>query len=558
MLATFAALSGCAVWLGCSTSEAFGLPGAAESASGCGAPSTAIEQLRGTGSAQLAGGRLITLEGVVTAVRVGPEPRAGFYLQAETPTSSGPAGGIFVVTDPASPPELGIRVRVRGQLGKAPAQPELMQLELLQRCGNSTLQPEPFELPVSGSPELWDRRWVRALADWVVIDNTEVASSGKLTLSSTGRRYASGHELGGRAPVDDEAWTLEGLDQVLPEWIEADEVSQHLRLGAQCSELRAVVLSASEHRLLASGPPLLHAATPSAPTAPAATSIRVAALNLDNYFVALGARGARTLPELSRQRDKLTSLLAALDADVLGLSELQNTADTSLSDLILALNARLGGERSYRFEDSGDPGADALRTGIAYRATRVTATSPARFASAPEFRRPPLFQSFEAGTLHFTLGVVHLKSKRCDDGPELIGPEGCGADARTRETAALLRTLDALPGSPQAVLLAGDFNSDPLEAPSQALEHAGLVDLLDGVPVSERYSYAFDGQLSQLDHAFATSALAPALVRAAIWHVDADEPRLLGYELANPPGAYRPDARRASDHDPVLVDLSVQ
>jgi hypothetical protein len=43
---------------------------------------------------------------------------------------------------------------------------------------------------------------------------------------------------------------------------------------------------------------------------------------------------------------------------------------------------------------------------------------------------------------------------------------------------------------------------------------------------------------------------------AAIWHINADEPRVLDYnEEFNPPHLYSPDAYRSSDHDPVLVHI---
>src|SRR5690606_37272602 len=51
-------------------------------------------------------------------------------------------------------------------------------------------------------------------------------------------------------------------------------------------------------------------------------TLRVASLNVLNYFTTLGSRGADTPLELRRQREKLVATLLALDADVAGLIEL--------------------------------------------------------------------------------------------------------------------------------------------------------------------------------------------------------------------------------------------
>jgi uncharacterized repeat protein (TIGR01451 family) len=72
----------------------------------------------------------------------------------------------------------------------------------------------------------------------------------------------------------------------------------------------------------------------------------------------------------------------------------------------------------------------------------------------------------------------------------------------------------------------------------------------------EAYSYVFEGQAGYLDHALANASLAPQVVGTTIWHINADEPRVLDYNQEyNPPYVYAPDAYRASDHDPVVVSL---
>jgi predicted extracellular nuclease len=72
------------------------------------------------------------------------------------------------------------------------------------------------------------------------------------------------------------------------------------------------------------------------------------------------------------------------------------------------------------------------------------------------------------------------------------------------------------------------------------------------------YSYVFEGQSGYLDHALASAELATQVTSAVEWHINSDEPRFLDYNLElNPAGAFQPNAFRSSDHDPLLVGLTL-
>ena len=64
-----------------------------------------------------------------------------------------------------------------------------------------------------------------------------------------------------------------------------------------------------------------------------------------------------------------------------------------------------------------------------------------------------------------------------------------------------------------------------------------------------------------LDHALASSNLMPKTVGTTIWHINADEPDLIDYDmtfkLPAQDALYAPDVYRASDHDPVIIGLDV-
>ena len=109
------------------------------------------------------------------------------------------------------------------------------------------------------------------------------------------------------------------------------------------------------------------------------------------------------------------------------------------------------------------------------------------------------------------------------------------------------------------VLVIGDMNAYLDEDPILAFETElhNLVRAYDDDP----YSYNFFATFAApwigrglLDHAFATPSMADQVKRAAVWHINADEPRVLDWfdVSITAPGPYR-----ASDHDPVLISLKL-
>ncbi len=323
--------------------------------------------------------------------------------------------------------------------------------------------------------------------------------------------------------------------------------------------------------------------------APAAVggALRVAAANLDNFFstvadgrqgcaprhVAADCRGARSALEFERQLAKLVEMLAALDADVLALMEVENNGATALRTLVDALNRRAGAPAWAAVDEpAAGSGGDAIRVALVYRPARVTPVGPSLADPDPVHNRAPLAQTFEPrdGGARFNVVVSHFKSRRCDgataeerDRGDL---QGCFNHRRVAQARALLRFAGAVARADAApdTLLVGDFNAYAREDPPQRLVAAGFADQaarfeLDG------YSYVFDGAAGRLDGVFASASMAARVAGVATWHVDADEPELLDYAFAlRAPAnaaaaasgaAWTPTPWRASDHDPVVVDL---
>ncbi|MGH3356424.1 MAG: ExeM/NucH family extracellular endonuclease, partial [Nocardioidaceae bacterium] len=315
--------------------------------------------------------------------------------------------------------------------------------------------------------------------------------------------------------------------------------------------------------------------------------IEVASFNVLNYFLTLDqgdnlcgpersveCRGADNAEELQRQRAKIVSALAELDADVVGLMEMENTTGVEpAADLAAGLNDALG-DGTYDYVDTGVVGSDAIRVGFLYKPgavrpagdfTVLDSTDDPRFDD--QKNRPMVTQTFDevATGARLTVSVNHLKSKgsACDDVGDPDTGDGQGNCNVTR-TKAAEAVADFLAGDPTGSgdpdqLVIGDLNSYDHEDPIRALRDGGFEDQIRRYGGEQAYGYVFDGQAGYLDHALADTSLTGQVTGAAEWHVNADEPDILDYDTSFKPdpvdAIYAPDMYRSSDHDAVLVGL---
>lgn len=340
-------------------------------------------------------------------------------------------------------------------------------------------------------------------------------------------------------------------------------------------------------------------------------SLRVASFNVLNYFNGDGsgggfptARGADSPAELARQTAKIVAALTALDADIIGLQELENDygdgARSAAQHLVDALNT-VAGPGAYAYVDPGAArlGDDQIAVGLLYRPAAVRLApgttpsvldTPAELFRGEGSNRAVLAATFEVADAgrddygaRLTVAVNHFKSKglstlgndgACPGDPNCDQGDGQGNwnRRRTRAAAALTAWLAGDPtGSGEAdALIIGDLNAYAMEDPVKTIEAAGYTNLIRQYDAPNTYSIAFDGQWGYLDHALASAALTPQVTGAAIWHINADESSLLDYNDAirdageqsfeAKPSAnelYAPDPLRASDHDPVLIGLDL-
>ena len=76
----------------------------------------------------------------------------------------------------------------------------------------------------------------------------------------------------------------------------------------------------------------------------------------------------------------------------------------------------------------------------------------------------------------------------------------------------------------------------------------------------DAYSYVYDGQMGYLDFAI-SGAMVSQVTGTEVWHVNADEPDLIDYDMSFKKDAqdllYAADPYRYSDHDPVIIGLDL-
>ena len=605
----------------------------------CADPITTIPSIQGSGLAAAVTGT-VTTKGVVVGDFEGSGGLQGFYLQdAAGDGDAATSDGIFVFTGAgADTVAAGDVVRVTGVARERFNQTALngannntapVTAGSIVDCGTGTVATTDVSMPfaTADAPERYEGMLVRFPQPLVISEYFDFDRFGELVLAlplpgesrpftgtaidepgapALARAAANGLR---RITLDDTSGTQNPFSLRHPNGSPLS-LANRFRGGDTVQGTVGVLgFDFSRYRIQPTAPAAYDAVNPR-PVAPGPVggTVRVAAMNTLNFFLTLdqptgnpldnkcgpannvecrGADADQPL-EFTRQRDKLLAALVGLNADVLGLNELENTDGVDpLGDptgIVAGLNAILG-PGTYDYIDTGAIGTDAIRVGLIYKPAKVTPVGDFEIltsADDPRFvdtkSRPVLAQTFDVNTTSatFTVAVNHLKSKGSDclDVGDPDTGDGQGNCNQTRRAAAQalvdwLATDPTDSGDPDFLIM-GDLNSYAKEDPIDAIragadDAAGTADDYTNLIAAEQgtfaYSYVFDGQAGYLDHALASAGLEDQVTGAVDWHINADEPDVFDYDTSFKPNEvdalYETNAYRSSDHDPVLVGLGL-
>jgi uncharacterized protein len=566
---------------------------------------TPIHAIQGAGATSPLVGKTVTVQGVVTGDFQGRFRLGGFFVEsaaADADANPKTSEGLFVYTSrtPVSV-KPGDVVCVTGTVAESRGLTELRSVSTVQTCGTA---PEPapivIRLPLSKGETLEPLEGMRvAFSQTLTVSDTyDLGRYGEVTLSN-GRLFvptqiaAPGKDAVAIAAqnardqvVLDDGSSVENPDPIV--YPAPGLTARHtLRCGDTVQDLQGIISQGvSGYLIEPTSTPAFAPTNPRTPEpSPVGGTLRIATFNVENYFNGDGcgsgfptSRGAFTADDFQRQRDKLIKAIVAMAPDIIGLEEIENNgyyATGALHDLVAGLNAAapIGTTYAYIAPNRDKLGDDEIAVALVYRVESVSPVGQAVSISQalfPENDRLPLAQTFRdlANGKELTIVVNHLKAKSSSGaiGANADQNDGQGAwnPNRVEAVKALLTWLATDPTGTNCpnVLIVGDMNAYTREDPITALTAAGYTDLVSAFDGPEAYTYVYQGEAGCLDHALASAALLPKVTGATIWHIDADEPPVLGYASQYKASdqvdrLYLNDPYRSSDHDPIVIGVDL-
>lgn len=620
---------------------------------------TAIAEIQGTGAASPLDGQTVTTRGVVTAVYPSGGLN-GYYIQTagtggDDHSLDGASHGLFVYSrDTAGQVQAGDFVELTGRVSEYYEQTQLsVAASGFRPVTEAAEAPKPYagEFPDGDEArESLEGMLLQPSGAITVTDTYGTNRYGEIGLvngSETLRQPTDVHRPGTpeaeelaaanaeRGFVLDDGATVDytrGATETPVPYLGGDTP---VRVGAPAAFTSPVVLGYGFDAWRMQ--PLTHLTGENAGSAQPVTventradvpravggDVTVASFNVLNYFVSLGedepgcryyadragdpttangcdVRGAYDRASFDRQWPKIVSAIDTLDASVVSLEEIENSArfgkdrDAALQDLVTKLNDAAGTEKWAYAESPAElpeNGEDAIRTAFIYQPAEVAPVGDSVLFDDAAFdnARAPLAQAFEpvtddanrdddAGGDDGTAGaqaaaadeedatfvaiVNHFKSKGSGSGP---GNEdsGDGQGASNADRVAQARALVAFADEQEAAhgteltFLLGDFNAYTEEDPMQVFYEAGYRNI--GKEMTEESTYLFGGLTGSLDHVLATEPLFAATSGADIWNINSGESIGLEYSRynANITDLYESGPFRSSDHDPLIVGVDL-
>lgn len=306
--------------------------------------------------------------------------------------------------------------------------------------------------------------------------------------------------------------------------------------------------------------------------------LTVASYNIENF-----SNNIANTPDAKVTKIAGTFVKNMKSPDIITLVEVQDNdgetnsgnadASESYERLIAAITAK--GGPNYQWTDvtpidntvGGAPGGN-IRVGYLFNPERVTLvegtkgtgiqgnswTDAGNLALNPGFidptkfndTRKPLAAEFDFQGERVVVFGAHLNSKGGDG--SLWGPTQPPVLGSVPERLGLAQAIndfidEGLAKNPDLnIVVAGDMNDFEFTSALETLKGGVLTNMVDKVPVEDRFSYFFQGNNQVLDHILVSNNLVSTTVADMI-HINANFTEAQG---------------RASDHDPVLVQIDLK
>lgn len=517
----------------------------------------------------------VTTRGVVTGIFEGRLKFNGFFIQdKEGDNDPATSDGLFVFQLGALDLKIGDEVQVTGTVkeylnpkarGKDTETSIELPSEVTVCSSGNTLAPTPVILP-RNSWEALEGMLLSFPQKLTITDLYRLERYGEMGLAAEGRQFVPTNGNTTRTKQQNLELRIvlgDGASEEYPSPVPF--MQDYIRLGDTVDGVTGVLrYDLDTYKVEPVKAPTITRTSPRPEKPPfVAGNVKIASMNVLNYFTTLEMRGATDEIELERQRKKLIATMVGLQTDVITLMEIENNVPTEdpkapkdpLQDLTDSLNEALGG-KVYGSIKTPKLGSDDIRVAYLYRLDTIAPVGTFKIDSSNVFERPPLAQTFsrKGSKETFTVVGIHFKSKGSCGNTDTDTGQGCWNQRRTEQSKQLLNFVNTL--STPNVVLVGDFNAYGAEDPVKVIKEAGYQSAEERLPEPERYSYSFAGESGSLDHIFVAPSLQSKIYGVGIWHINSDESQYLDYRQKIL-DLYTPTPFRSSDHDPIILGLQL-
>ena len=565
-----------------------------------------IHEIQGENSSTPMANKTVEVEAIVIADYQDKDVQ-GFYIQEEdsqVDNNENTSEGIFVYDkNNLKDVNVGDKVRVTGTATEFYNLTQIKDLtNITIVSSNNTLPSEKaISLPMesSNSYEKYEGMLVKYTQDLNVTDLYNLGKYGEILLTSANRLWIP-TQIANPGQNAENISNENKLNQIIlddlingsyPKSIvhpkDGLSKSNVLRIGDKTSNLKAVMsYGFNKYRLLPIHEVEFTQSNPRPDTISVDGNLKVASINVLNYFRTIddgssscgshlqGCRGADSIEERDRQNAKMIVALQKMDADIIGLMEIENDGGITAKYIADSLDGydyvrNPNGENSFL-------GDDVITVAFLYKKDKVQLVGNSKTIANGQYQsvfdtrnRKPLAQTFKHIETNEVFTVInnHYKSKGsgCGAGDDSSNGQGNCNGTRTKASQDILTWIEDLKASinDNDFLIIGDLNAYAKEDPIVTLENGGFNNL-DGN--SQTYSYVYYGQAGTLDYALASATLNAKVKDVKRWFINSDEAWLFDYNndsssknYGKPKPSnylsemYEANEFRMSDHDPIIV-----